>query len=457
VHDDDVPTGNALVALVLAGQRHGGGMPYFFLSYARVDGDGYLEKFYADLCEAVRLRTGHRIDDIGFRDESDLELGVNWPTRLVDALGSARVFVAVCSPSYFASEMCGKEWQTFLHVSEARRPGSSEGTLLPITWTPTAALPEVARRLQSTNVVYGSTYSREGLHFLVKLRRFRDEYELFVSRLAEQIARLGEAKAATAPPIATSFERTPSAFVPTQRFGSVDGLPATRQPGAGPLDFPSLQPGHGLASAASGPRHVNFVVVAAPKRDIEAVRQDTRFYGATAYDWAPYRPRSGQRLCVFAQSVASAKDLTSALSTAERSILDLLAKARENNEIVVLLVDVWTTRLEPYQRVLIEYDDRNAPTSAVMVPWSDADEELTERSAELEADLRRALPHNVARRDTVFRPAIPSYEDFKIALEEVLAEAQSRVFSYGTVARRAGGNRVIERPMLTPPGESART
>src|SRR5262245_8968775 len=112
-------------------------MPYFFLSYARVDGNGYLEKFYADLCEGVRSRTGYRIDDIGFRDESNLQLGVNWSTALVDALTSARVFVALCSPSYFASENCGKEWQTFIHLAEDRR-GSPTADLLPITWTPTA-------------------------------------------------------------------------------------------------------------------------------------------------------------------------------------------------------------------------------------------------------------------------------------------------------------------------------
>ena len=186
------------------------------------------------------------------------------------------------------------------------------------------------------------------------------------------------------------------------------------------------------------------------------MRRDTRFYGATPYAWTPYSPHSTQRLCVFAQSIASAKDLTSALSTAEQSILDLLDRAHEHNEIVVLLVDVWATRLEPYHHVLIEYDDRNVPTSAVMVPWNDADDELSESSAELEADLRRALRHNAVRRDTVFRPAIPTHEGFKVALEEVLAEAQSRVFSYGTVTRRAGGTRVIERPLLTPPpGERA--
>lgn len=424
-------------------------MPYFFLSYAQVDSDGYLDKFYSDLCEAVRARTGLGPRDIGFRDQSSLEIGTDWPTGLAEVLASTRVFVAVCSPSYFASDLCGREWQLF---TELRKPAPSDSvgqaaTLLPITWIPTATLPEVARRLQHFHEDLGEVYKREGVHFLSRLNRFRDDYQTFVTRLAERIVAAGEHPAPRPDLLVPDLESAPNAFLAetAARNAGIDRV-ALRPTG-------STLPEKAHALATGGPRHVNFVVVAAPAHELAQLRRETHFYGPTPHDWAPYRPLSTQRICVFAQNIASTRDLTSALETAEQSIIELLVRARENNEVVVLIVDVWTTKLDPYYRVLTEYDERNAPTSAIMVPWNEADDEMHDRFDELRAALSRALPNNTARADPVFRSAIPTLEKFQEALEEVLAEVQSRIFHFGLVARRAGGDRIVERPVLSPPRE----
>lgn len=452
-------------------------MPYFFLSYASVDGDPYMETFFRDLREAVRARTGLGSEDIGFRDQSNLRTGVHWPSALIDAVGTARVFVAMCSPSYFASTHCGKEWQYFTESSKHHRNNVTGApvNLLPVTWIPSRTLPEVARHIQHSHEEFGSVYKREGLQFLSRLRRYRDEYELFVTRFAERIISVGGEQSTFPPAPPPQLDEVPSAFHALAPPAHVPRILPSRPPGAGtgPRSRPGnehegeadrraapvrnlrrapeeLGPDTVLDQLPGGPRHVHFVVVAAPSHALGRIRRETQYYGPTAQDWAPYKPESAQRISVFAQNIASTKDLTSALAPAESSIVELITRARRNNEVVVLIVDVWTTKLDHYHAVLAEYDELNAPTSAVMIPWSAGDQEMNERATELRQDLRLAFPNNLARGDTVFRSAIPTENHFQSALEEVLAEVQSRVFQLGSVTRRAGGDRIVERPVLTP-------
>jgi FxsC-like protein len=430
-------------------------MPYFFLSYASVDGDPYMDTFFRDLRDAVRARTGLGPDDIAFRDRSNLQAGVHWPSALVDAVGMARVFVAMCSPSYFASTHCGKEWQYFTESSKHHRNDmtGAPANLLPVTWIPSRTLPDVAHHIQHFHEEFGSIYKREGLQFLARLRRYRDDYELFVTRFAERIISVGDERPVPAPVQVPDLEDVSSAFhVGTASTGPAVAAGWSASPSTSGRRRPRVEVGQALnpAQVPGGPRHVNFVMVAAPSHAVARIRRETQYYGPSAQDWAPYKPDSNQRICVFAQNIASTKDLTSALAPAESSIVELISRARRNNEVVVLIVDVWTARLDPYHEVLAEYDELNAPTSAVMIPWNSSDQEMASRAAELREGLHHAFPNNLARGDTVFRAAIPTEKHFQSALEEVLAEVQSRVFQLGSVSRRAGGDRIVERPVLTP-------
>lgn len=429
-------------------------MPYFFFSYARADDDGHLNRFYRDLREAVRSRTGLRADEIGFRDQANLPVGVTWTSELGTALATARVFVALCSPSYFASDTCGREWQMFSELARQRqaRGGTVPVNLLPIVWIPSTNMPEIASRVQHSHEELGKLYMREGLQFLARLKRYRDEYHLFVTRLAERIVAVGGSSNPRMPPqvpaledVANAFatDTPPTVIAPNNRGGRRSRGSSTRRPGSASVTPPR------------GPRHVHFVVVAAPTYKIGRIRQDTQFYGRSAYDWAPYKPEFPQRVCVFAQHIASSHDLTSTLATAESSIVDLLAEAKERNEPVVLIVDVWTTKLSPYQAVLIEYDELNVPTSAVMVPLNETDEEIRERFDELRDDLQHAFPNNSARGDDVFKVDIPTHERLQAELEEIFVLMKSRIIQIGNVRRRAGGNRTVERPVLTRPDEGA--
>nr|WP_269329986.1 FxsC protein [Kineosporia babensis] len=201
------------------------------------------------------------------------------------------------------------------------------------------------------------------------------------------------------------------------------------------------------ATVRGGPRHVNFVIAAATSADMALHRRDLQQYGPDSYDWSPYRPQLHQRICVFAQTIAAGQDLTSGLARADE-IEELLDQANEANELVVLLIDVWATRLDAYRLQLSRYDLRNEPTSPMMVPWSSSDPETFENSEELRVDLFQTFPRNLTRRDDLIRTEIADPDAFQRELVSALTEAQSRVFRLRPVVQRAGGDVLTERPVL---------
>jgi TIR domain-containing protein len=87
---------------------------WFFFSYARDDHDELMEKFYLDLRKEIRLVETMAEHEVGFLDQRDLSLGDRWAEKLTEALRTCKVFVSVCTPTYFAREYCGKEFQICL-------------------------------------------------------------------------------------------------------------------------------------------------------------------------------------------------------------------------------------------------------------------------------------------------------------------------------------------------------
>lgn len=430
-------------------------MPYLFLSYARADANGHLDRFLKDLCEEVRGRTGVRFEDIGFRDVQNVPLGTDWRVRLAEAIASARVFVALGSPSYFNSDMCGREWQMFAELTRARQPGVTgpPGNLLPIIWFPTKKLPGAAKWLQHSHADFGEVYTREGLNFLTRLKSYRDDYQRFVMRFAEHVVAAAGDRPPPPPPSPPDLSSTPSAFLVGPSTSDAERDRVERHA------FGSSLPTAPADPDPHGPHHVTFVIVAAPLDEIVEIREFTHFYDANPFRWSPYRPRSSRWICVSAQNVANAKEMTSevARALAGTSIAQLQAKAKARNQILALIVDVWTTNLEPYYKVLRDYDRDYARsttwTSPVLVPWSEADAELVALVDARKADLSLAFPTISARGEALFRHDLPTHEKFETNLDEVLTLAQSRILVSGEVQRRAGGDRQIDRPFLSPPDD----
>ena len=105
-------------------------LPQAFLSYAHTD-DEFLDNAITwlkeELEKAIRAVTGHPFTI--FQDKDGIAFGQHWPDRLEQALENSRFLIPILTPSYFTSEHCRKEAETFLKYEAA---AGSRDRILPI-------------------------------------------------------------------------------------------------------------------------------------------------------------------------------------------------------------------------------------------------------------------------------------------------------------------------------------
>jgi FxsC-like protein len=391
---------------------------YFFLSYARSDDDAYVARFYRDLCSEVRVRAGlPSAQEVGFFDTESIEIGAPWSVRLVTALSTCRTFVALCSPRYFVSEPCGREWQIFSDRQSRREQRTTQpSTILPVVWLPPRQMPAVVEELQYSAAALGEAYQREGLRQLMRLRRYRDAYVRCLSALAVQIV-----------DVASNGPEPSTASHHVVDFSSVDSAFHDNHSAQ-----PASQPGSERQVDAS---RVHFVVVAPDRHKAATVRQDVSYYGETPMDWAPYRPSLPGSLVEFARRIAEDRGFDS------RAVgLDLFVRDRGHYpaEIVVLLVDGWATQLGDFRLGLARLSEllrsSGAPASAAMVPSSHEDSETRASWWRLSDGLRSIFLDRITAGDTVtFRWSILTHRTFDEDLQVVLEVARNLIFMRGPV------------------------
>jgi FxsC-like protein len=401
-------------------------LPQFFLSRAAGDDDSYSLRFFRDLSAKVAEFAGGD-GDVGFVDvdhRSGVDPGSPWSTAAWDALLSTQVFVALCSPGYYLNDRCGREWWIFAErlgryerLTSRRAPA-----LIPVPWS-------------GADAARGGQADPDGgdeVRHLVRLRSLRPRYEAYVAALARQI--VDTAREHRIPELDPEPDRAtiPSVFDAADLRDSATQLPDPKE----------------FAPAAT--QHVHFVVAAGSRAEMATVRNDLQFYGDQGRDWAPYHPALGGPLAAPARSVAAGR-----LFGAEIAKLDdlpgCIERARRNNEIVVLLVDAWITKLSRYRSALAIFDERDEPTVAMLAPASDTDPETSIHRGELRSDLHDTFHRNLRRGDTLVRIEIDDTEAFEADLVAVLEEAQNRIFRHGRVFRRPAEEIPAQRPILQGP------
>ena len=194
----------AVSARVPEGTEHGSA-PVFFLSYARhhraedktgtaEDPDRWTLRFFDDLTfEVAELTTLPRDSRPGFMDR-EVRVGQEWPRRISEALAACRVFLPLYTPRYFTSLSCASEWYLFQARQSAHELtcGTRPEAIIPVLWLPMpdAELPAAARALQFDHHALGEAYARLGFLQLIRLARFKDEYQLAIHALAREIVRV---------------------------------------------------------------------------------------------------------------------------------------------------------------------------------------------------------------------------------------------------------------------------
>ncbi|HSU84336.1 MAG TPA: TIR-like protein FxsC [Thermoanaerobaculia bacterium] len=407
--------------------------PYwFFFSYARLDRDPYLKKFYNELVDSVRVNAGGNRGEIGFFDTEDIEPGQEWPAALAAALQTARVFVPVYTPSYFISEFCGREWRV---IEERRRAaGERPPVILPVLWVPQdklpSNLPEAVLDLQYSHEQFGEVYVKEGLRQLMRQSRYLDARRQIIDGLAERIIEIAREHPLPPLPAPPSIKQVPSAFQPPP------GAPAPPAP-SGPGNV--------------GPRYVQFIFVAGRRNEFELqkLRKKLEYYGGEGGpDWQPYLPDLAEEIAILAMGVATSEKLRYEAVPLDESLIRRLDEAERDNKVVAIIADIWTLRLEQYHRFMREYDRRSYQNCVVLIPWNyDEETKLTEETLKQAVELT-FVNRYLSRDPNTFIDTIRSPEELRTNLSRALNAARMRIFTVAEVKKKAESGNVIAKSVL---------
>jgi FxsC-like protein len=401
-------------------------MAYFFFSHARADFDPFMEQFYEDLIKDIAGR-GQILPAIaGFRDQANVEPGETWPPAMSAALARCRTFVYVHSPWYFASEYCGKEWRVFRdRVRRCARASnlapSGPQLMLPVLWyrpTDVSVLPDAVAEIQYTHKDFGEIYSREGLQHIIKRKsKYESEYYDFVEAFSTKLLAVGKSWALSPDPTLPDIKGVASAWEPEQP------LPSPAAPTA--AMSPRLPPGPGFAL---------FYYIAGPPSDYLGLRAEARSYGKVGGpDWSPYYPPPPEeKIAQIAQKAVNDMNIVAYHFLPDDALADRIAEAQENNNIVVIVIDPWSLRLERYRQLLKACDARDFYNCAVLMAWNKKD---PESNTEIEA-LKCRIQEEVLRTKFVnqapnyFWEPIGSRDDLIRALIQAVTGAHTKISKF---------------------------
>ncbi|MFI6602702.1 TIR-like protein FxsC [Nonomuraea sp. NPDC050536] len=382
--------------------------PYFFMSYAHTPGDQDDERdpdrwvfmLFNDLrVKVAQLADIRHLDEVGFMAGDE--------TRLATAVATCRVFVPLYSPRYFASENCGKEWSAF-----ARR-GSLEA-IVPALWTPVSPseTPEVTKDPRITAEALGEPYDTMGFYGIMKLNRFRSDYEKTVDHLARRV-------------VEAAAHAQPAQGVPTDYFGAPNAFkgPARRAP-------------------------LHITVASLTVDNVPAGRATDR-YGERELDWNPYYPTSKGPIARYAAELARREEYQPVLRSFDEDVDELLSGGEHPAWPGILLVDPWTLAVPERRERLGEFDALHKPWIAVLMPWPSADDEPELRDVAERTLGRKLLEGRAAARS--IDSGIPTVQQFGRTLLDVARVVGSRFLRVARTFPPQGP--AVRRPRLLGPSE----
>ena len=395
--------------------------PFFFLSYARAvrqgdDSDRWEYKLYRDLCDVILQLTDATPEEAGFMDRA-IRVGARWAPELTTALATCRVFVPLYSPRYFQSELCGKEWFSFARRTLIHRArGSGAGApIVPALWLPvrTESLPPVAREIQFDQRWIDERYSEQGFYGIMKLARYRRNYQQAVHRLAERIVDVA------------------------------DNAPA---PPGEPADYASLPNAFGVGGdGGEDLRQMRIVVLAPDASDLPKARSGV-YYGPQPRDWRPYVPDYPQPIAEYSAELSRSLGYRPAIRTFD----EYLSEVRASDYPCLFLVDPWLAMSPGGRAMLSRLDDIDDPLACVLVPWNRQDVELARAESEIRGALERTAGRQLARArgewHTPGAAGIPTLPEFGDRCAKVAAAMFRRFLRTAPAHPPAGPS--IERPRL---------
>lgn len=402
--------------------------PYFFLSYAHtsrsdardsVDPDIWVTQLFRDLCAHIMQLADLPLSaNAGFMDRDRGESN-DWPMGLARALATCRVFVPLYSKRYFADERCGREWFYFARraLNRAARVSGPVEAIVPALWIPVEQrrLPVVAQAVQLS---HGGSEAYESLGFygIMKLSRYRSDYEEAVYKLARQIV--------------TVAGRSPVK----------DGLPA---------EYDMLDNAFGVVPReVAGNRVLRITVIAPQRGELPDGREDVSYYGRSARDWSPYAPLSDRPIVDYAVKLARPFGFETEVGDLCQHEAHLLSRNPPSGP-QILIIDPWALLLPRYQHLLQRLDAQNPPWMQAVILLSDSDVESQDHAGKLRATLdavfRRKLTETASISVSAER-GVGSLEQFGLVLPQLIHAAARRYLRHASAFPPDGP--AVERPRV---------
>jgi FxsC-like protein len=388
-------------------------MALYFMSYARMDHDDYVKRFFTDLQKSVGRIAPATKDRLSFIDRENIELGEQWSPALANALNTSRVLVALYSINYFSRTVCGQEWQTFELKARERAEifgGQPPSLIVPVLFLPEgllkASFPRVAQELNFDHAELGEDYVKLGILGLLRQGQF-PRYRKVVDALAERIVSL----AATNP------------LVPAEVNDMADVENA----------FEDMGPHGEPEDEQVGPGYAKFVYVVAPARDFQVAsfQRQTDYYGRNRLEWRPYQPDSAEALALVAQQVTSqGKFYYEVLPLDTPDLTQQLQRAQANSNIVIMVVDAWTLRLESYYEIVQAFGSDMRLDFVVVVPWNLKDTQTKDQQKTLKSVLGKVLGERIRSGDpNLLLNPVTSADELTVRLAATLEYMRQRLVS----------------------------
>lgn len=400
--------------------------PYFLISYPHTEHhgqgserepDAWVIKFYSDLCrnveELAAVPPGRRVGvlDRAWWVEND------WRAGLPEALASCRVLVPLYSPRYFQSDACGKEWQAFaVRPAGPLAQAGQAPAIVPVMWGPMTP-GSIHRAVRTVPIEFGGvdSYARHGLYGIMKLASHRDDYDEVVRQVARRVVAAATRSGVGPWPVA-GFDELPNPFA----LGAV--------------------PKSGVARL--------FITVVAPHVGDLPGGRDQRYYGSSAWDWAPYQPTSQQPIAQYTANFARSLGYQPYVSDLRERESDLVIYGLAAHP-ELLIIDPWAVTRPACQRLLARCNLADKPWVQIVVPWNRADHETSKAESRLRRALAAALRDKLERGRVTSGLAVqgvPSIGDFGTLLPLLVPAAGNRYLGHASAFPPDGSP--VEKPTL---------
>jgi FxsC-like protein len=441
---------------------------WFFLSYARRNDLSYgrtgdnkdrqlIQRFYQDLVSEIISRGPASIPrtktEVGFYDQARIETGDKWDETLAKALRTSRVLVCLYSRGYFESEYCGKEFQVFqsrVRDYSITRNATHLPLIIPVLWhrpDKFPSLPACTFDIQYVHDEFGSVYAVEGLEYIMRLQKCKDDYTKFLMRFTDKLIAVAEEHTMPALAKCPPLKNIQSAFHASTPISQAVVMPNGAQD----------EVDDEIELENKGPGVVHLVFAAASSQELRQVR--TKLEAYTEWGgryWKPYVPDVDKQVGFITQQALTDMELQQEVLPFNRKLTDKILKAdeQESNVIILIVVDPWSLLLDSYHQRLNTYDRVNLVRCAILVAWNDREQEPGINPEDVKLKVRQTFLSTIVNKNMYFRDDVSSEPNLRNEVQSAIIEIQRKLAERANLLRPVpkndAGFTLI--PQITGPG-----